>query len=130
MDMDGIQTIAVVGLSDKPSKPSYRVAQYLQNCGFRVIPVNPTVETVLNEKVYLDLLAVPAEIQIDLVDVFRNSEAVLPVVEQAIARGDVRIIWMQEGIINQDAADLAENSGLTVIMDKCLMVEHKKWPKI
>ena len=120
------KTIAIVGLSDKPDRPSYDVASYLKEQGFRIIPINPNVPEVLGEKAYPDLLSVPKDIQIDIVDIFRKSELVLPHVKEAIDRGDAKTIWMQEGVINQEAADLAKEHGLEVIMNFCLMKTHKK----
>ncbi len=126
MDFDAIKTIAVVGLSDKPEKPSFRVAKYLQECGYRIVPVNPMVNEVLGEKSYPDLHSVPAEIEIDVVDIFRRPEDVLPIVEQAVARQGVKIIWMQEGIVNEEAAEIARSAGIEVIMDRCMLKEHQR----
>ena len=108
------RTFAVVGLSDNPERPSYRIAKYLQDQGYRVIPVNPMLEEVLGEKCYPDLKAVPESI--DMVDIFRRSELLAPVVDQAIEI-KAKYIWMQDGVINQDAADLAEAAGIPVVMD-------------
>jgi predicted CoA-binding protein len=121
----GASTIAIVGLSDKTDRPSYQVASYLKSQGFRIIPVNPNISEVLGEKAYPNLLAIPKEIKLDIVDIFRRSELVIPHVEEAIQRGDVKTIWMQEGIINQKAAELARSHGLTVVMDFCLMKKHQ-----
>lgn len=126
MDFDKITIIAVVGLSDKPEKASYKVARYLQNCGYRVIPVNPTVEMVLGEKAYPDIPSIPEDIKIDAVDIFRKPEAVMPFVLQAVQRDGVKIVWMQEGIVNETAAEVARQAGLEVIMDKCILKEHKR----
>jgi predicted CoA-binding protein len=123
--------IAVVGLSDKAEKDSYRVAAYLQQHGYLIIPINPTVSEVLGEKSYKSLLDVPPELQktIEVVDIFRRSEDVPPIVDQAIqlkkANGKPYTIWMQIGIVNEQAAEKARRSGLTVVMDRCLMVEHQ-----
>ena len=116
-------TIAVVGLSPKPDRPSHQVARYLKEHGYRIIPVNPAVAEVLGEKSYPDLRSVPEPI--DLVNIFRRSEVVLPVVEEAIEVG-VKHIWMQDGVINQKAADKAMASGLLVVMDNCIMRQHKR----
>ncbi len=116
-------TIAVVGLSPKPDRPSHQVARYLKEHGYRITPVNPTVAEVLGEKSYSDLRSVPEPI--DLVNIFRRSEVVLPVVEEAIEVG-VKHIWMQDGVINQKAADKAIASGLLVVMDDCIMRQHKR----
>lgn len=114
-------TIAVVGLSDKPDRDSYRVAAYLQQHGFRIIPVNPAVTSVLGEKSYAQLEDVPDKI--DIVDVFRRPDAVLPIVDSAIAVG-ARAVWMQLGIAHNAAADKARAAGLQVIMNKCILIEH------
>ena len=108
------KTIAVVGLSPNPERDSYRVARYLKDMGYRVIPVNPTVDEVLGEKSYPDLKSVP--VPIDMVDVFRRSELVPPVVEEAIQVG-VKFIWMQDGVINEEAAEKARVAGIPVIMN-------------
>ena len=124
------KTIAVVGLSKEPEKDSNKVSVYLQQHGYRIIPVNPFADEVLGEKSYKSLLDIPLEIQktIDIVDVFRRSEDVLPIVEQAIQLkakvGKSFVVWMQLGIVNEQAAEAARNAGLVVVMDKCLMVEH------
>lgn len=122
----GVKTIAVVGLSDNPEKPSHQVASYLQSKGFRVIPVNPSVENVLGEKAYPDILSVPGDIKIDIVDIFRRSEDVMPHVREAVERGDAKTVWMQEGIENDEAKTYAESHGMQVIMNFCLMKSHKK----
>jgi uncharacterized protein len=108
------KTIAVVGLSDNPQRDSHRVARYLQSVGYRIIPVNPMIQEALGEKSYPDLKSVPE--QIDMVDIFRRSELVAPVVDEAIAV-KARYIWMQDGVVNQEAAAKAEAAGIPVIMD-------------
>ena len=110
------KTIAVVGLSPNADRDSNRVALYLQKVGYRVIPVNPMVEEVLGEKSYPDLKSIPADIEIDMVDVFRRSELVEPVVDEAIEMG-VKFIWMQDGVIHDESAKKAEAVGIPVIMD-------------
>jgi predicted CoA-binding protein len=115
------KVIAVVGLSDKPDRDSYRVAGYLQRAGYRVIPVNPAVKEVLGERSYASLKEVPEKI--DVVDVFRKPEAVPPIVEEAIAVG-AKVVWMQEGIAHNAAADRARAAGLKVVMSKCILKEH------
>ena len=119
------KTVAVVGISPKPDRPSYIVATYLQSKGYRIIPVRPDGEVILGERVYRDLKEIPKEIDIDSVDVFRKSEDVLPVVEEAIERG-AKMVWMQEGVVNQDAAAKAEKAGLKVVMDRCIKKEHQR----
>ena len=115
------KTIAVVGLSGNPDRPSYGVAKYLQEQGYRIIPVNPTIDRVLGEKSYPDLASVPGKV--DIVDIFRRPEHVPAIVEAAIARG-IPAVWMQLGIVNEGAAQLARSAGLTVVMDRCLQLEH------
>ncbi len=117
------KTIAMVGLSDKPDRDSYRVAEYLQRQGYRIIPVNPTVDVVLGEKSYASVSDIPAPV--DIVDVFRRPDAVGPVVEDAIAAG-ARAVWMQLGIENEEAAQAAEAAGLQVVMDRCIKIEHAR----
>jgi predicted CoA-binding protein len=116
------RNIAVVGLSPKESRPSHQVAVYLLAAGFHVIPVNPGQSRILGRTCYPDLLSVPEPVEI--VDIFRRSEEVEPIVEQAIRIG-ARVIWMQEGIINEAAAARARAAGLQVIMDRCLKVDHE-----
>jgi hypothetical protein len=115
------KTIAVVGLSPKPHRPSHQVASYLKDAGYSIIPVNPGQDTLLGLPCYSNLQAIPGSV--DMVDIFRRSEFVLPVVEDAITI-KAKVIWMQSGIINEEAARLAEEAGLTVIMDRCTMVDH------
>ena len=117
------RTIAVVGLSDKPDRPSYRVAKYLQTHGYRIVPVNPALTEVLGERSYPDLAAVPGPV--DVVDIFRRPEDVPPIVEAAIARG-AKAVWMQEGIVNEPAAERARSAGLQVVMNLCMKKEHEK----
>lgn len=118
------KTVAVVGLSAKPHRASYRVAEYMQKAGYRIIPVNPSLnQEVLGERPYPDLAAVQEKI--DIVDVFRKSEDVPAVVEDALPVNP-RCIWLQLGIVNDGAAARAAEKGIEVIMDLCLMVEHKR----
>ena len=127
------KTVAVVGLSREPDKDSHRVSAYLKKHGFRIIPVNPFADEVLGEKSYKSLLDIPPEIQktIEVVDIFRPSNDVPSIVEQAIKLkemfGKPWVVWMQLGIVNEQAAEAAEKAGLIVIMDKCIMVEHKRF---
>lgn len=129
--LTGCKTIAVVGLSPEPKKASHRVAAYMKKHGYRIVPVNPFVDEVLGEKSYLSLLEIPKEIQreIDVVDIFRRAEDVPPIVEQAVKLHEIHgkpcVVWMQQGIINVEAAAAAEKAGMAVIMDKCVMQEHK-----
>lgn len=119
------KTIAIVGLSDKPDRPSFEVASYLQSKGYRIIPVNPNGTEVLGEKAYPNISSIPKEIQIDIVDIFRKSEDVLPHVKEAIERGGVKLIWMQEGIVNIEAERLARTAKIAVVMNACMMKSHK-----
>lgn len=117
------KTIASVGLSSNQNKESYWIASYLKEQGYRVIPVNPTADEILGEKAYPDLTSVPEEI--DIVQVFRRPEDVPPVVEDAIQAG-AKIVWMQEGIVHEEAAHRARESGLQVVMDACMRSTHRR----
>lgn len=118
-----IRTVAVVGLSDNPERPSHTVAKYLKEQGYHIIPVNPQIKEVLGEISYPDLLSIPEPV--DVVDIFRRPEDVPPIVDQAIKIG-AKVVWMQEGIINEEAATRARKNGLTVVMDRCMLKEHRK----
>jgi predicted CoA-binding protein len=117
------KTIAVVGLSSNPARPSFGVTEYMQSAGYRIIPVNPNETEVLGEKSYARLEDVPEKVEI--VDVFRRSENVPPVVESAI-RVEAKVVWMQLGIENATAAERARAAGLIVVEDACILVEHKR----
>ena len=117
------KTIAVVGLSSNPARPSHGVAEYLQSAGYQIIPVNPNETDVLGEPSYARLEDAPQKIEI--VDIFRRPEEVPPAVDAAI-RADAKVVWMQLGIINEAAAEKAQAAGLTVVMDACMLIEHKK----
>jgi predicted CoA-binding protein len=119
--LDRIRTIAVVGLSPQPARPSYRVAQAMQRYGYRIIPVRPLVDEVLGEKAYPRLADLP--FAVDLVDVFRAAEHVPAIVEQCLAL-HLPAIWIQEGIIHDDAAQRAQAGGMTVVMNRCLLKEY------
>ncbi len=123
--LTGARTIAVVGLSDKPDRDSNEVARYLQAQGYRVIPVNPMVTEVLGEKSYPSLAAIPVEIPIDIVDIFRRSDQVPPVVDEAIAR-KAPVIWMQLGVEHRAAAAKARGAGAIVYENLCIMVQHRR----
>lgn len=116
-------SIAVVGLSNNPERPSYRVASYLQSQGYKIIPVNPTITEALGEKSYADLAAIPGPV--DLVDVFRKPEDVPPIVEAAMVKG-AKAVWLQEGVVNEAAAGRARVAGLLVVMDRCMFKEHSR----
>ncbi len=120
--LQSAKTIASVGLSSNPNKESYRIASYLKAQGYRVIPVNPTASEIMGETSYPDLQSVPEKI--DVVQVFRKPEDVPPVVEDAIKAG-ARVIWMQEGIVHEQAAERARQAGLQVVMDTCMRVAHR-----
>lgn len=128
----GMKTIAVVGLSKDPSRPSNDVATYLKAHGYRIVPVNPTVDEVLGEKSYKSLLELPDQLkrEIDVVDIFRRAEDVPPIVYEAIqlykTGGRPKAVWMQLGIVNESAAQNARASGLEVVMDRCMKIEHAK----
>ena len=117
------KTIAVVGLSDNPMKPSFGVSEYMQSQGYRIIPVNPQISEALGEKAYASLLDIPGKI--DVIDVFRRSDAVPEIVNQAIQL-KVPAIWLQETVIHEEAAEKARNAGIFVVMDKCILKEHRK----
>jgi predicted CoA-binding protein len=118
------KTIAVVGLSDNPMRTSYSVAAYMQSQGYRIIPVNPAITESLGEKAYASLSEVPEKI--DIVNVFRRSEFVPEVVDEAI-RLRVPAIWMQEGVVHEEAAAKARQVGIFVVMDQCILKEHWRW---
>lgn len=122
--LSATRTIAVVGLSSRPERAGFYVPAYLQEHGYRIIPVNPYLEAALGEKAYPDLGSVPEPV--DLVLLFRRSEAIPPFVDQAIEIG-ARAVWMQLGIVNEAAAATARAAGLEVVMDACMMVEHRYW---
>ncbi|OGQ12717.1 MAG: CoA-binding protein [Deltaproteobacteria bacterium RBG_19FT_COMBO_46_12] len=119
------KTIAVVGISPKEDRPSYIVASYLKSKGYRIIPVRPDGELILGEQVYRSLLEIPKEIGVEIVDIFRKSEDVPPIVEEAIQRG-AKVVWMQEGVIHKEAGEKAKKAGLKVVMDRCLKKEHQR----
>jgi len=118
-----IRTVASVGVSSNEEKPSYSIFQYLVQHGYQMIPVNPGTPEIQGQKTYADLESIP--LKIDVVQVFRKPEDVPPVVEQAIKAG-ARFVWMQEGVINQEAADRAETAGLGVVMDRCMRATHRR----
>jgi len=120
------KTIAVVGLSDNPLRPSYGVSAYMQAQGYKIVPVNPRIGEALGEKCYASLLDLPSDLvkQVGLVDVFRRSEYVDEIVEQAIAL-KIPAIWMQEGVINERAGEKARQAGMFVVMDRCILKEHR-----
>ncbi len=117
------KTIAVVGLSSSPMRPSNGVSEYMKRAGYRIIPVNPNETEVLGERCYARLEDIPEKV--DIVDVFRRSEFVPEIVESAIAIG-AKTVWMQEGVIHEEAAERARSAGLSVVMDRCILKDHRK----
>jgi uncharacterized protein len=117
------KTIAVVGLSRSPGKESHAVARYLQGQGYRVIPVNPNAEELLGEKSYPDLLSIPEPV--DIVNIFRPSSTIMPIALQAIEINSASL-WMQVGIVHHEAARIATQAGMRVVMDRCIMVDHRR----
>ncbi len=122
--LDSSRVIAVVGLSSNPERPSNKVAVYLKENGYTIIPVNPNEKEILGETSYPDLSSVP--VNVDLVDIFRRSEDVYPIVEEAVKIG-AKVVWMQEGVINEEAAAYAREKGLEVVMDLCTKKQHEKF---
>jgi predicted CoA-binding protein len=126
------RTVAIVGLSRSADKDSYKVAEFLKSKGYRIIPINPNAEEILGEKAYSSLKDLPENLKasIEVVDIFRKSEDVPPIVEEAVEirkkYGRLKAIWMQEGVVNKEAAQAAEDAGLIVIMDRCMMKERLK----
>jgi predicted CoA-binding protein len=119
-------TVAVVGVSPDPEKPSYWVFNYLSGQGYNVIPVNPKMNEIVGKKCYPSLSAIPEKVEV--VDIFRRAEDVPPIVEEAIRIG-ARAVWMQEGIVNEAAAKKARDAGLLVVMDRCMFKEHQRLVK-
>jgi len=121
--LSSARTIAVIGLSAKRFRPSYGVAEYMKRSGYRIIPVNPHETEVLGEKCYPDLESIPEPV--DIVDIFRRPEHVPEIVEAAIRKG-AKVIWMQEGVFHEEAARRAEEAGLAVVMDRCILKDHRR----
>ncbi len=121
--LSSFRTVACVGVSSNPAKPSYGIFQYLAEAGYRMIPVNPTTPEIMGRPSYPDLQSIPEKI--DVVQVFRKPEDVPPVVEDAIKAG-AKVVWMQEGIVNPQAAKRAQQAGLQVVMDRCMMKTHQR----
>jgi predicted CoA-binding protein len=117
------KTVAVVGLSANEMRPSFFAAKYMQDHGYRIIPVNPRYDEILGEKCYPDLASIPEPV--DMVDLFQRSDRVMPFVEQAIEIG-AKVVWMQLGVINEEAAKLASDAGLEVVMDRCVKIEYAR----
>lgn len=123
--LESVKTIAVLGLSPDESKDSNKVARYLQSVGYTIIPVYPKAdEAILGEKVYTSLAEIPG--QVDMINIFRKPNALDAIADVAIARGDVKVFWSQKGIVNNAAAQKAEDAGMQVVQNHCSMVEHRK----
>jgi len=123
-DFSKVKNICVVGLRDNPTRPSYMVSEYLKRKGFKIIPVNLAGEDVLGEKGYKSIADIPLEIPIDIADFFVRADNVYPLVAEALDRG-IKVIWLQVGIADKEAARLAEEKGATMIMDRCIKVAHE-----
>ena len=121
--LNSSRVVAVVGLSTKPDRPSYKVASYLKKNGYKIIPVTPKAEKILGEVCYPDLGSIPKSV--DMVNIFQRAEEVPAIVEEAINIG-AKVVWMQEGVINEQVAARAKKAGLLVVMDKCMLKEHRK----
>jgi len=120
---DSVKTIAILGLSPDESKDSHKVAKYLQEQGYKIVPVYPKEETILGEKVYRSLLEIPFDV--DMVDIFRKPAALDPIADACIKKGNVKVFWAQKGIVNNAAAKKAEEAGMKVVQNFCSMVEHR-----
>ncbi len=119
-----VKTIAVLGLSPNAEKDSHRVALYLQNAGFKIVPVYPKEETILGEKVYRSLAEIPFDV--DMVNIFRKPNALLPIADACIQKGNVKVFWAQKGIVNNEAAQKAKDAGMKVVQNMCSMIEHSQ----
>ena len=119
------RNVAVVGLSDKSDRDSYRVAKYLMAHGYRIIPVNPAIESWERIKSYPAVSSIPPDVNVEIVDVFRKPEAAFDIVRDSLSRSP-KVLWLQEGVVNSDAADLAKENGIKVVMDRCMMKEHNR----
>ena len=122
--LNGSRTIAIVGLSDKKERASNFVGSYMKSEGYTIIPVNPLIQQILGEKCYPDLASIP--VKVDVVDIFRRPDECVNIVKQAIAI-KAKVIWMQLGVVNRDAAELAVQNGLVVVMDRCMKMEHGRY---
>ena len=120
---ESVKTIAVIGLSPDETKASHRVAKYLQEVGYKIVPVYPKEETILGQKVYRSLLEIP--FSVDMVDIFRKPDILGVIADACIERGDVKVFWSQQGIVNNKAAQKAKDAGMMAVQNMCTMVEHK-----
>ncbi len=123
--LERARTVAVVGCSPDPARPSHTIARYLQGRGYRVIPVNPGHREILGERCYRSLTEIPSEVRVDIVDVFRRSSEVGPVADAAIARG-IGFFFMQQGVVDEAAVERLEKAGIPVAMDRCILVERER----
>jgi uncharacterized protein len=120
---DMVKTIAILGLSPDESKDSHKVAKYLQSAGYKIVPVYPKEESILGEKVYRSLAEIPFDV--DMVDIFRKPNALGPIADACIEKGNVKVFWAQKGIVNNEAAKKAQDAGMRVVQNHCSMVEHR-----
>ena len=120
---ESVKTIAVLGLSPNPEKDSHKVAAYLQQVGYKIVPVYPKEDEILGEKVYRSLKEIP--FSVDMVDIFRKPDALVAIADACIERGDVKVFWAQKGIVNNEAAKKAKEAGMRVVQNQCAMVDHK-----
>lgn len=120
---DSVKTIAILGLSPDETKASHQVAEYLQEAGFKIVPIYPKEDEILEEKVYRSLAEIP--FNVDMVNIFRKPKALMAIAEAAIERGDVKVFWAQSGIVNNEAAEVARVAGMKVVQNHCLMIEHQ-----
>ncbi len=121
------RTIAFIGLSEKPERHSHRVAKYFQDMGYKIIPINPNIEETLGEKSYPSLLDIPDTVKIDIVDIFRNPSEVIPHLEEVVERGNIRTIWLAEGANSHEAEEFAEDYGLHMVTNQCIMDVDKEF---
>lgn len=122
--LEETKTIAVIGCSPDPDKASNKVANYLKNVGYTIIPVYPKEDEILGEKVYRSLSDIPTDIQIDMVDIFRKPAVISSVVDEVLQRGNIKCVWTQLGLVNNEAAKKASDAGLEVVQNKCTKIEH------
>ena len=122
--LEETKTIAIIGCSPNPEKASNRVAKYLQDVGYKIIPIYPKEEKILGEKVYKSLAEIPGDIEIDMVDIFRKSNVIASVIDEVLKRKDVKCVWTQLGLVNNEAAEKARNAGLHVVQNYCTKIEH------
>ncbi len=122
--LEDTKTIAIIGCSPNPEKASNKVAAYLKSAGYTIIPVYPKEDTILGEKVYKSLLEIPKDIKVDMVDIFRKPDVIGTVVDAAIKRGDVKYIWTQLGLVNNEAGEKAKEAGMKVVQNHCTKIEH------